>query len=68
MSATSRLAVVDDRDGPPVSNGPDRCVQAWHAWAGCGDGGQVHLIIDPPARQVWLWPADESNYTPRSVP
>jgi hypothetical protein len=67
MSVTSRPAAVDDREGPHVSNGPDRYVQAWRAWADCGDGGQVHLIIDPPARRVWLLPADESNYTPRSV-
>jgi hypothetical protein len=42
-------------------------VQAWRAWAGCGDGGQVHLIIDPPAQQLWLLPADEANINPRSV-
>ncbi len=42
-------------------------VQAWRAWAGCGDGGQVHLIIDPPAQQVWLLPADDIHYDPRSM-
>jgi hypothetical protein len=67
MSANSRPAVVDGRERQPVGHNPDRCVQAWCAWADCGDGGQVNLIIDSPARQIWLWPADEHNNIPRSV-
>jgi len=42
-------------------------VQAWHAWSACGDGAQVHLIIDPTARQVWLLQAGEPNTDRRSV-
>jgi len=59
--------VFKPSEGAPICSGRDRQVQAWRAWAGCGDGGQVHLIIDSPARQIWLWPADEPNSTPRSV-
>ena len=40
-------------------------VQAWRAWADCGDGGQVHLILDEPARQVWLLPVENIDPTAR---
>ena len=42
-------------------------VQAWRAWADCGDGRQFHLIIDPHAQQLWLLPADETLMDPRSM-
>jgi hypothetical protein len=42
-------------------------VQAWRAWADCGDGRQVHLILDPQAQQVWLLPADDTHLDPRSM-
>ena len=42
-------------------------MQAWRAWADCGDGRQFHLIIDPHAQQLWLLPADETLMDPRSM-
>lgn len=42
-------------------------LQAWRAWSGCGDGRQVHLIIDPRAQQVWLLPAEDAARPSRSV-
>jgi len=63
----SRPAGVNHREGAPVHRSSERHVEAWRAWAGCGDGGQVHLIIDPPAQQVWLLPADDNSTTPRSL-
>ena len=42
-------------------------VQAWRAWAGCGDGRQVHLILDRQAQQVWLLSADGTHFDPRSM-
>jgi len=42
-------------------------VQAWRAWADCGDGRQFHLIIDPHAQQLWLLPAAETLMDPRSM-
>lgn len=63
----SRPVVADHLDEAPVRSGPERHVEAWRAWAGCGDGGQVHLIIDPPAQQVRLLPADDYSTTSRSL-
>ena len=65
--ATSCRAVINHHEGVPVCSGSESHVQAWRAWTGCGDGGQVHLIIDPPAKQVWLLPAGEPKPDPRSV-
>jgi hypothetical protein len=45
---------------------PVEHMQAWRAWAGCGDGAQVHLIIDPPAQRVWLLPAENTYPMGRS--
>lgn len=42
-------------------------VQAWRAWTDCGDGEQVHLILDRRAQQLWLLPADEPHIDPRSL-
>ena len=42
-------------------------IQAWRAWTDCGDGGQVHLILDRQAQQLWLLPSDESHIDPRST-
>jgi len=42
-------------------------IQAWRAWADCGDGRQVHLILDRQAQQLWLLPSDESHLDPRSM-
>lgn len=64
VSTQARSNVTGD---PTVRGGCNGCVQAWRAWAGCGDGGQVDLIIDPQARETWLLPADETNIPPRSA-
>ena len=42
-------------------------LQTWRAWSGCGDGGQLHLVIDPAAGQVWLLPAEETPMPTRSI-
>jgi len=42
-------------------------VQAWRAWSDCGDGRQIHLILDRQAQQVWLLPSDETLIDPRSM-
>ncbi len=57
-------AAHDSGAGPAA--GP-KAVQAWRAWSCCGDGNQIHLIIDPQAQQVWLLPADDYTNPPRSM-
>ena len=42
-------------------------LQSWRAWSGCGDGAQLHLVIDPAAGQVWLLPAEETPMHARSI-
>lgn len=54
-------------ESPALSADRRAPVQAWRAWAGCGDGRQIHLIIDLEAQQVWLLSADDSNFDPRSM-
>jgi len=55
------------QDSGAVSAAGPKPVQAWRAWSCCGDGHQIHLIIDPQAQQVWLLPADDYTNPPRSV-
>jgi len=42
-------------------------IQSWRAWSGCGDGAQLHLVIDAAAGKVWLLPAGESPMRARSI-
>ena len=42
-------------------------LQSWRAWSECGDGAQLHLVIDPAAGQVWLLPADGTPTQARSI-
>jgi hypothetical protein len=63
----SSAAAIPRHPGAPVGDAPERDLQAWRAWAGCGDGGQVHLIIDPPAHEVWLLPGGDMKTGPRSL-
>jgi len=42
-------------------------LQSWRAWSGCGDGAQLHVVIDPAAGQVWLLPAEEAPIRARSI-
>jgi hypothetical protein len=53
--------------GRTSTDGAAPLVQAWRAWADCGDGSSVHLILDPRAQQVWLLPADDGLIHPRSM-
>jgi hypothetical protein len=54
-------------ESPAVDAACSAPVQVWRAWAGCGDGRQIHLIIDPGAQQVWLLSAEDSINHPRSI-
>ena len=42
-------------------------LQSWCAWSECGDGAQLHLVIDPAAGQVWLLPAEGTPTQARSI-
>jgi hypothetical protein len=64
VSTQARSNVTGD---PTARGGRTGWVQAWRAWTGCGDGGQVDLIIDLQARETWLLPAEETNIIPRSA-
>lgn len=52
--------------GQPA-NADNSPLQAWRAWSGCGDGVQLHLVLDPAAGQVWLLPAEETFVHARSI-
>jgi hypothetical protein len=56
------------RRGPDLQAGAGvDSVQSWRAWSGCGDGAQLHLVIDSAAGQVWLLPAEEAPMHARSI-
>jgi len=59
-------AVGQRGTGHPASAGAAP-LQSWRAWSGCGDGAQLHLVIDPAAGQVWLLPAEETPMHARSI-
>lgn len=59
-------AVVRSGLGRPA-NAANVPLQSWRAWSGCGDGVQLHLVLDPAVGQVWLLPAEETPMDARSI-